>query len=361
MPAPNAIQIAQRFRQQLANREAQAQQRMANIYVRIISSLSDQISQLTEQIAAQDEPSIGKIVRSARYRAIVKQLEDEIGRIAPLIINEVDLIRSDALQASVNDSLDLILASLPENIPPEILQVVRASFTRLPIEALQAAAGLVGDDSPLIEKITDSYGEAVAEQVSLHLLDGIGKGQNPRTIARLLNKNLENAAGTGLTWAMSTVRTAQVKSYQLGNHATYQANSHLVPSWVWHSALDDRTCMSCISQHGSIHPITETLNDHHQGRCAAIPQAISLRDLGLNVPERRPPVQTGEQWFNRQSKAVQRQMMGPASFRAYEDNAIGLEDFSKPYQDDVYGELLREASLKDMLGGQAKEYYAASS
>jgi hypothetical protein len=115
--------------------------------------------------------------------------------------------------------------------------------------------------------------------------------------------------------------------------------------------------MSCISQHGSEHPLGERLNDHHNGRCAPLPKTISFADLGLNIPERRAPVQRGEVWFEAQPEALQREMMGGATFRAWKDGQVNFADLSQPYDDEIYGELLRQASLKDILGGKAKAYY----
>src|SRR3990172_3147405 len=97
----------------------------------------------------------------------------------------------------------------------------RFSFARLPADAVEAAAGLTGPDTPLTERLSDLYGEYVAEQVGNHITDGIAKGDNPRAVAARLEKNVLNGLGSGLTSALTTVRTAQIKSYQLANHATY--------------------------------------------------------------------------------------------------------------------------------------------
>ncbi len=753
MPRPTAIDAARQFRQQLAGQEAAAVERMGLIYARIYRDMVSQTERLAEDIAAMDEPSRGKIAKLARLQQLLRQVEDQAARFGQTVQGEITVVQNQAIQQGVSDALKLMELSLPD-LPPELRRVITGSFTRLPVDAIEAAAGLLGADSPLTERLTGAFGQAVAQQVEQHIVDGIAAGMNPRRIAGLLQRNLQNSLGTGLTWTLTTVRTAQIKSYQLANHATYQANPRIVPEWTWVAALDSRTCLSkntliacfggdkriqninkgdlvithagryrtvtetmrrayvgemvkintrrgsmecttdhpilvrrggknqwmiagdcqpgdivfvasddsfynidhslgnitikrsvwdsdnfislasqsvdfsgvglgalgmpvnpvnfngkveigqekingvtintgllfefyfkllqalskipfrfgffsgfavtsnravnfivgrnsskylatfraglhnwraaaflravmsyrvrpnvkflattftflvallwrslraapytancipigigpgnskdfttgwasfsnisiflltgfatkplraarwmvpnfttvkasklnaqgflesvvainatespapftnpgsrdtelfptdvahsfchthiisisrrdvqcevynlevdddhtyvangivvhnclsCIAQHGSIHPITETLNDHHNGRCAPVPKTISYRDLGITgIPDPVAPFESGEDWFGKQPEATQRQAMGPAMFKAYKDNRFSFRDLSRPYQDEVYGELLREASLRDLLGEQAKEYY----
>jgi len=358
MPRPTAIEAALQFRQQLNSLEMASFRRMSRIYARLMLSVSDEVEKLAAEIADMEEPKRADILKLARMRRILRQVEIQAAGFVSIIENEVVFAQEDGIQLATQSALRLIEASLPPDMPDALKAQVIQSFTALDSDVIVNVAGLIGDDSPLRTKIESDFGEGVAGQVEQHLLDGIVRGQNPQVIARRLASNLETSMGSGLRWAMSTVRTAQIKSYQLANHATYQANSHIVPAWIWHSALDDRTCLSCISQHGTEHPITERLNDHHNGRCAPLPKAITYADLGLNVKER--PVETvqGEQWFRQQPTATRRAMMGPAMYEAYKKGEFAFEDLSQPYDDEVYGELLRQASLKDLLGRRAKEFYA---
>jgi hypothetical protein len=50
--------------------------------------------------------------------------------------------------------------------------------------------------------------------------------------------------------------------------------------------------------------------------------------------------------------------MGPAKYRAWKAGAFEFSQLSQEYDDDVYGVLLREASLKHMVGlKKAEEFY----
>lgn len=358
MPRPTAIDAANRFRQQLEAQEIASFQRMATIYAAIFRSVQDDVHALAEEIANIDVPDREKVINLARLGRILDQIEIQVTRFGGTVASEITLAQRLSIEAAVTNAIELIELSLPPDLPDSVLQAIRGSFVVLPADAIEAAAGLLDDDSPLVTALEKNYGAAVREKVEQQFLSGIAEGMNPRRIAILLDRNFVNALGNGLTWAMTTVRTAQIKSYQLANHAMYQANPDLVPAWIWHAQLDSRTCMSCINQHGSEHPITETLNDHHNGRCAAIPKTITYADLGLNIPERRQPIIRGETWFKEQPRATQLEMMGGAMFRAWKDGQVPFSDLSQSYDDDVYGELLRQASLKDILGRKARDYYA---
>lgn len=53
----------------------------------------------------------------------------------------------------------------------------------------------------------------------------------------------------------------------------------------------------------------------------------------------------------------QRAIMGPALYAAWRAGDVRWGDFSRPYQDNVFGEMLRAASLRDLLGDGARRYY----
>lgn len=359
MPRPAAIDLAARFRRKLERQEAEVFRRMARLYSGIFQRVNDEVQALAEELSALEDASPRRLLGLSSVRRILARVRDEVAHFGiGTVQNSIVIVQEQAIDAALDEAIQLILASLPD-LPAAAARSAAGALTVLPVDAILAAADLLGADSPLRESLEASYGKAVADQVAAHLFDGMVAGQNPRRIAGLLERNLQKSLGSGLSWALQTVRTAQIKSYQTANQMTYMANSNIVPTWVWWARLEaGRTCLSCINQHGSEHPVTERLNDHQSGRCVPLPKAISFADLGLRgVREQPVQVERGEDWFKRQSRGVQRQMMGQARYRAWQAKEIGFEEFSQRYEDPVYGELLREASLKGMLGRKAEEFY----
>ena len=111
--------------------------------------------------------------------------------------------------------------------------------------------------------------------------------------------------------------------------------------------------MSCVSKHGRIFQLNEILNDHHRGRCAPIPV---VKGSGWVRG-----IQTGPDWFESLPQEDQQAVMkNQAMYRAWQDGAISWGDMSASYQDEVYGEMIREASLSGILGPDAAKYYVQS-
>lgn len=63
-----------------------------------------------------------------------------------------------------------------------------------------------------------------------------------------------------------------------------------------------------------------------------------------------PIQQTGEDWFKAQDEQTQRDMLGTGKYEAWQDGKFEFSALSTTYQDDVYGEMRREATLQELIG-----------
>lgn len=340
MPDHPVIATAQRFRAATLAREREAANRLVQTYGRAYTRLGDSIKTLSEMVGKLDNPDRADVVRLSALKSLQRQVEEEINRFAVYADTEISRAATAAVQAGLTDSRALAASAMGS---AQGQRALIAGWDMLPTESVETMLGFLGDDSPLHSALVNRLGPAVAERMGNALVDGIVLGMNPRQVAKIVQKEL----GVGLTWAMTTARTAQLYAYREASRANYVANSHIVEGWTWFAALDSRVCLSCVNQHGSFHPVTETLNDHHSGRCVALPEIKQAKAFGLPQPEIEP----GEQWFNRQTEATQRTMMGPGMFDAWKEGKFAFGDLSQPYSDPVYGEMLREASLKGLLSG----------
>lgn len=192
-------------------------------------------------------------------------------------------------------------------------------------------------DSEPFRAALNRFGPAAGQKAADILLTGIAAGMGPARIAKRLR---DFVVGEMRQWAETTARTAMLTSFRRASHETYRANADVVGSWMWWAALDSRTCLSCISQHGSVHPLSEELTDHHRGRCSPIPVVRGTTWASS--------VQRGEQWFDRQSAGVQREMLGPSAYAAYRRGEWDWSRVSVEYQDAVYGAMRRAATLGEM-------------
>ncbi len=104
--------------------------------------------------------------------------------------------------------------------------------------------------------------------------------------------------------------------------------------------MDNKTCMSCLAMHGTEHPLTEPLNDHHCGRCIAFP---------LLFGQENPFTQSGQEWFDLQNEMAQMKQMGKSKYEAYKAGLFNFNQLSRELENDVFGLRRSETPLKDLI------------
>jgi hypothetical protein len=78
-----------------------------------------------------------------------------------------------------------------------------------------------------------------------------------------------------------------------------------------------------------------------------VPITKSWSDLGFDGQDNEAN-QTGIEWFNGLDDDQQQAMMGKAAWTAWQDGEFALADYPTTYQSSVYGEMVREKSLKEL-------------
>lgn len=350
MPHP-VLDAAERFRRAALAREREAATRLVQTYGRVYRNLEAQQTALEQALGAiqgaHQEVSRAQAGRLGAVRSLLGQTEDELRRWAQYADTEVSRAAQREILAGLGDSRGMVQSYF---VNPRTQAAIAARFDMLPAEQVETMLGFLGTDSPLHESLGRGFGDAVVRQLEESLVDGIALGYNPRRVAREL---VRRGLGVGLNWALTTARTAQLYAYREATRANYMANRDIVSGWTWYAQLDDRVCMSCVAQHGSHHGVDEVLNDHHNGRCTALPEVPLAKRLGLSMPE----VQPGPEWFEGLPAAEQERRMGGSMFDAWRAGEFTLGELSVRYGDAVYGDMLREASLVGLLGDRAQEYY----
>ncbi len=335
------IEAIQRYRAALLAGDAKRAAELVAAYGRIWQRLRQQLTDLERaQLAGESDRAI-----KVRINALLQQIEQEISRYAVYADTQTEAAIIEAIEAAMRDAPRIAQAAYPRGGDV----IINAIWNRLPTEAVETMLGMLSGDSPLHQRMTKTLGEAVTKAVSDQLVQGIAQSWNPTKTQAIIRRTL----GRGLEWSLTSTRTATLWAYREANRANMVANQRLVRAWRWTCARSARTCLSCINQDGTIHPLTKTLNDHHSGRCVAVPIMASYADLGLNIPEPLQDTSTARQWFEAQSEAQQRAMMGNTAWDEWKAGKFGLQDYSRPYQDEVYGEMLRQATLEELLRKEA--------
>lgn len=324
------LQLVQAFQDAVLRHDEAAIRRLVNAYGTTQRRLQGLIEALAEDIAARGMTN-GKAVKLTRYKQLMEQLTQELSGLQTLTRNEIDNAVNFGLTAGERDAVRTLAAATRGD--PAVL----VGFNRLPVDAIRTLLGFLDPQGALYERIS-KLASTSAEYVTDAITEGIALGYNPIKTARLLG----DAYGRGLTDAMRLLRTVQLWTYREASRASYVANADVLRGgWKWWANLDNLTCMSCVAMHGTIHPLSEPLRDHHNGRCAMIPLVKGFPDAFQG---------DGQGWFTSLPEAEQRRMMGAKKYDAWRSGAFSFDRLSSEALNDVYGKMRVETPLKTLVG-----------
>ncbi|MEQ9027558.1 MAG: phage minor head protein [Aggregatilineales bacterium] len=336
-PAPRVSDL---IRNLLDRGYTQATSAVVNALGRSVSSgiVAQRLNELEAEAGRLAEAGERLDVNNPVVRALLADLEPRL-RANGLLI---DGAAGDLQNSGVNSAGQITRQLALPGMSDEALARIGVQWNRPDPEAVNALVGYVDSDAWAAELAR--YPELVISTVRNQAVRGIVEGWSPLRTAREIRRMAE---GVTRAQAETLMRTLQLQSYRTAAAVHQQANAGILTEQIRIAALDNRTCLACIGLHGTRLPIGERVNDHHNGRCTSI--AV--------VRGRPREVQTGEDWFNAQPEARRVQIAGRANFEAMQAGRVQLRDFAQTYDDPVFGEMIREASLKGILGDDAREFY----
>jgi hypothetical protein len=210
----------------------------------------------------------------------------------------------------------------------------------------------------------EKWGQGYADMAEASIKAGLEQGWGPRytaSIMRTYAQNIPQAAAENLT------RTLQLTAYREASLAMEAANGRFISKKIRIATLDQRTCLSCVSLHGTDLQPGERVDDHYRGRCSeyyVVPggpdRPSSMQVDSPSGGRRLVPFQSGEEWFNSLSR--ERQLMqssfskSPGKYNAFLAGNP-LSTFVKEHVDDIFGRQIVERSLIDAFGSGAKDFY----
>lgn len=359
MPSPESDleRAARKFRAALLSHDRAVSRAMIDAYGQSWRRIRVQLETLNSHIAqaraAGVRVSAQWLYQQNRLATLKQQVEQEVAgfaRYAGAQIGEGQAVAVDMARAHAEQ---LAMAGLGPPPPG-----VNLNWDRLPREAVSDLVGALHNGSPLASLLAE-LGPTASKAVSDALIVGVATGLGPREVARIIRRDV----GMSLVRALKISRTEILRSYREATRRNYQANSDVVKGWIWHSALDRRSCACCWAMHGTNHGLDEKLDDHVNGRCAMIPWTSSWTDIlgkkGQDIPDTRPQMETGASRFGKLSDADKEAILGKAAFQAYKAGAVKLEDFVGRSFSKRWGSMRSARSLQEILGpNEAAKYLA---
>ena len=337
MPNP-IVEVADQQKEQLRQRNEQLTNSLTRAYIEVLNDLDSAIQALNQEILNQENLSSSKLFRLARYTSLQTQIIEQLQRFAGFADLTIRSEIPEILTIANQDSFALVREQF-QSIQGR--RAITSAWDFMNQEQIEQTLALLTNNSPFNLEYTSSLGETVADRIEQELIKAVVVGQNPRETARVIHAQL----GLSLARILNTARTAQIYSYRTAAHLNYRNNSDVVKSWVWYSARDLRTCPSCWAKHGSVYPVNQILNDHHQGRCIPIPQIRDAEKYGLEDLD----IERGDVLFSRLPANQQQEILGPTKFELYQRNAFRFEDLSRDYENTIYGTMVRESTVQELI------------
>ena len=328
MPS-EAYKLAEQYRNALADNNIQSIKLIVDAYQGMYRRLSDKIELLTYEIGNLEHPTRAELMRLRRLTDLIAQVEEELSRYGVLEQANLSVYARQALERGLRESRALAEAQFAE-------YGIQASMRGLTPQAVESLLGFLDPGGKLYQRIGKLAGETAARMRD-NIIEGVMLGKNPRAIAAQIVKDL----GLSLTSAMRTTQTVQMYAYREASRANYYANRDIVEGWYWMSSLDPRrSCIACISMHGTFHTLEETLDDHYNGLCYMIP--------GVKGTPNQIEV-NGKEWFDALAPNKQAEIMGRGVHKLYTSGQVGWDQLAVHREEEVYGSMIGSTPLRDLL------------
>jgi SPP1 gp7 family putative phage head morphogenesis protein len=333
---PSLLELTvNRHRAALLRGEREAAVAMVRAYGAGWTRIDRELRSVWGLLTEDTNPATWRVRQAERLESLRAQVDAELRRLAPIAERTIEGQQSAAVTMAHAHALEAAGAA---GAPVEVL----GQFDRLPRGAVETLVGFAGDGSPL-RALADEIGRGVGQNVIDALAAGIIAGANPRVTARLMRE----AFGVGASRALTIARTETMRVYRAASLETYRANRSVVTGWIWIASMSPRTCISCWAMHGSEHGLNEVLGDHPNGRCVPAP-------ILRNTPV---VVEPGLSVFARQPVEVQRRVLGPAAYLAWQDGALDLAEMVGRRFDPRWGTMRSARSLQAVIGRDAARVY----
>lgn len=323
-------QRAREFRRELLDGEADTQRRLAAAYAQAYDRALRDFEEITRQIAAAkragEEVNKNWLKRLRHTERIRAQLALAAEVYAKNATGLIEASQYESIRKAVAHSNELIAMGKESLGQPR-------TFTRAPIEAVQALVGHLSDGSPL-RAVLQAAAMDSANRAEAILIEGVGTGKNPRQIGR----DLKTEAGIPAIRAATIARTETLRAYNSATIENYRANDDVLDGYTRIESLDRRTCALCWAMHGKVSKLEDDLATHPNCRGTVIP----------NVVGDKAKVESGEARFARQPASAQEAILGPKTFALYQSGAIGLGDVVRTVNDPQWGPTLKRVPYREL-------------
>lgn len=302
----------------------------------------DAVEALVDEAVDGRWPSRATIYRSERIVTALEETRLALERLAA----EAGITITTALEDITSEAAEWQARLTSTQLPPVGTAGAVLAFNRVDPVALET---IVRRTTQQVTSTLRPLSAEATAQMNAALIRGVALGNNPRQAAREMLRRTESGFNGGLTRALNVARTEMLDAHRAAAEELDKANRDLLTGWRWSAALDKRTCPACLAMHGQTFGVDEPGPiDHQQGRCARIPTTRSWRDLGFDIDEPPSVFPDAEAWFNDQTLAVQREIMGPARLELLQSGQVSWTDLASKRTTPAWRDSIAPTSVKTL-------------
>lgn len=306
MPDPLVVRIMREHKAAILAREEAVMQEMAARWLTIEQALQTEMEALALEVSLMAEQ--GQVINKAitmrlkRTQSLLWQARAETGKYVNWAAEKIAELQTALAEQGLANAAEAIGVIYSE------AGMVGTGFNVLNVGAVENMIGLAGDGTPLLKYLQSVHAGAADGMIDA-LIDGVARGIHPLKVA----KEMANGLGRkGLQQAMNTARTEMLRAYRNASLQQYQ-ESGVVSGYRRISARDGRVCAGCLFSDGMLIESLDSFDEHNLGRCTSIPVVIGAEDASL--------FENGTDWFQKQSEATQRSILGPGRYEAWQNGA----------------------------------------
>lgn len=278
--------------------------------LRVTTREAEAIAQAMVEAAADGRSVAGLVARDARVQAALEAIRTAIDQTLATSLAQVGY--TSTLRAAEGTEA-MIAAQLTGPTRAALkASLVSASPEQITAITLRTTERIAAQSRPL---------SALAEQaMRRELRRGVALGENPRQSARRMVRALEDASDMTLARAMTIARTETIDAHRAAAQTVEEANKDVLAGWEWYTHADERTCRSCLAQHGRRFSTEEPGPlGHPNCRCARVPVTKTWAELGFpGMRERKPAGESREAIIAGMSDEDLRAVLGAKGLEAYQ-------------------------------------------
>lgn len=291
------------------------------------------------QIGDGQWPTRRQIEHTARVVRALDVIGATLERLAALTRSQTVEGATQAARLGLHAQGDLIASQLPYGS-------TQAAAARYGVQQPDAIDAIVRRTAEQINARHWPLAEEATAAMKRELARGVIVGDNPRTSAARMTRNLEGVFNGGLTRALNLARTETLDAHRAAAEMGQEQHEDVLEGWVWHAELNDsraRTCPSCWALHGKVFPLSVPGPiDHQQGRCSRTPKTKSWAALGFEgIKEPDDLIPNAREIFDNLPEDEQVAIMGRTRLALLKWGEIEWEDLSElrttPDWRDSYG------------------------